>query len=522
MSKKVLFKKRIKTDTGRVYIHGQRLRDTKFTVGAKYNIYFGQDGLALVFSKTGKYKVSKRTSISNNGDIIETPVLDLKSSKIRNIFKNYQIQLVIYEDCIKVRKTRIKASKVFDFISFKKQKENISINLDKNLNNVYMKMAAGRFESLQLSLFDSIDSIINTNSSITTKDNRILNKITSKMPTVASFFSGMGGLDYAFKKLGYDIIFALDKSFHKDTTENRNKYGKENCSSLEDFHIQTYKKNIGEHIVSADFLDYPIENIPDFEVGLFGILCVELSSVSPNRNKFNMLPKFIDRFIDIIKAKANTCKVFVIENSINLLKAGREFLDKIKKELPSFEISETPTDAADFGGGQHRERAIIIGSTIGKINFEAPKIKPIKTVRQCFKGLNDNIPNQLDYSIPREDTIERIKYIKQGHNWQDVPEHLRSKGKFANYMRRLSLDEISIAIANIRKSLILHPTENRILSVRECLRLFGLPDSFEVFGTLAAKQQMVANSVVYEVAYAIAVVIKKAYKLFLSKTEALS
>ncbi|WP_429858960.1 DNA cytosine methyltransferase [Brevibacillus reuszeri] len=43
---------------------------------------------------------------------------------------------------------------------------------------------------------------------------------------------------------------------------------------------------------------------------------------------------------------------------------------------------------------------------------------------------------------------------------------------------------------NPRKSMLLHPSEDRILSVRECARLFGVPDDFRFIGNLNAKQLM--------------------------------
>ena len=524
----------IETSTGRVYIHGNRLqlKDTEFVCGARYNIYpnKAKDSVILVASKEGKYKVSQRKVKDGY-----SPIIDIKGEDIKEMFKGFGISLTVYRDCIIVKRTEKKfesskeniaiSEKVVDFLAFKKKKSEIlNIDADSQNHRVFLKKASGgdSFEAAQLSMFDSMfefnEAISQGYSYPYSRKAKevIIEKVESKRIKLASFFCGMGGLDYAFKVFKhnnepvFEEIFALDKSFHKETKENVLKYGKENCSVLEDFHIQTFRKNNGDHIVDGDFLTYPIENIPQFDVGLFTIPCVELSSVSPSRNKFKMLPKFIDKFIDIIKERKDSCKMFVIENSINMIRAGREFLDKIKRELPWFNISENGVDAADFGAGQHRERAIIIGSLKDKVVLEKPKLVKVKTVGDCLSGLHDGIPNQKDYSIPKEDTVFRMSFVKQGGNWQDVPEEYRKKGKFANYMRRLSLNEVSIAIANIRKSLITHPLENRILSVRECLRLFGLPDNFEVVGTLAAKQQMVANSVPMELGTAIAQVVYNA------------
>lgn len=80
--------------------------------------------------------------------------------------------------------------------------------------------------------------------------------------------------------------------------------------------------------------------------------------------------------------------------------------------------------------------------------------------------------------------------------------------------RRLEEDKPSITITNVRKSNILHPTENRVLSIRECARLFGLRDSFEFVGNLSSKQQQIANGVPVQLAKAVGNVIKKAISMF--------
>lgn len=179
-----------------------------------------------------------------------------------------------------------------------------------------------------------------------------------------------------------------------------------------------------------------------------------------------------------------------------------------------FDVSEQVVNAADFGAPQHRKRAIVIGSTIGRIELATPTLKVVNTVGKAFEGLSNNIPNQDPSKycmVSRKETVERMKYIPQGGNWESVPEHLRTKSKFSNFLRRLHLDKVAVSIVNIRKSLIIHPLFNRGLSIRECLRLFGFDDSFVCKGDLAGMQQMVCNSVPVALGKAIAKTVKKAF-----------
>lgn len=96
--------------------------------------------------------------------------------------------------------------------------------------------------------------------------------------------------------------------------------------------------------------------------------------------------------------------------------------------------------------------------------------------------------------------IERYKHIPQGGNWQNIPIEMMS-----NYLdatrchtgiyHRLREDMPSIVIGNFRKNMLVHPWENRGLSVREAARLQSFPDSFRFFGSIGFQQQQVGNAV---------------------------
>ncbi|WP_327204695.1 DNA cytosine methyltransferase [Paenibacillus terrae] len=75
-------------------------------------------------------------------------------------------------------------------------------------------------------------------------------------------------------------------------------------------------------------------------------------------------------------------------------------------------------------------------------------------------------------------------------------------------------DKPSITIVNPRKACILHPEENRILSVRECARLFDVSDNFEFKGKLSSRQQQIANAVPVRLMRSVAEVIKSSIHRF--------
>jgi DNA (cytosine-5)-methyltransferase 1 len=52
-----------------------------------------------------------------------------------------------------------------------------------------------------------------------------------------------------------------------------------------------------------------------------------------------------------------------------------------------------------------------------------------------------------------------------------------------------------VTISNFRKSMLIHPWQDRTLSVREAARLQGIDDWFVFCGGLQSQQQQVANAV---------------------------
>ena len=69
---------------------------------------------------------------------------------------------------------------------------------------------------------------------------------------------------------------------------------------------------------------------------------------------------------------------------------------------------------------------------------------------------------------------------------------------------RLNPDEPSGTVVNVRKSMWIHPTLNRAISVREAARLQSFPDRFVFLGSKDSQYQQVGNAVPPLLAKAIA------------------
>ena len=70
--------------------------------------------------------------------------------------------------------------------------------------------------------------------------------------------------------------------------------------------------------------------------------------------------------------------------------------------------------------------------------------------------------------------------------------------------RRIQYDEPSGTVVNVRKSMWVHPTKDRAVSIREAARLQTFPDSFIFCGTKDKQYQQVGNAVPPIMAKAIA------------------
>ena len=201
-------------------------------------------------------------------------------------------------------------------------------------------------------------------------------------------------------------------------------------------------------------------------------------------------------------------------------------------------ISSAVLCAADYGAPQKRMRFVVVG--IQKIiasQIALPKGRfdedEYRTVRDAIEDLEDVPPvfdlvddengivieskdnlgelakSLRDSAILRnhivtrttETALERFRSLKQGENFHALSDELKentytdvSRTQNTIYLR-LDYDEPSGTVVNVRKSMWIHPTLDRAISVREAARLQTFPDSFVFCGTKDKQYQQVGNAV---------------------------
>lgn len=194
-----------------------------------------------------------------------------------------------------------------------------------------------------------------------------------------------------------------------------------------------------------------------------------------------------------------------------------------------FNVSTMTLNAAHYGVPQRRERLFIICSRSGKKLSEPPtaynQLYTVKDALADLPSLRSGADEDfLSYGTAAESTyakslrgdlkgcynhlvtnnrsfvLDRYSHIPQGGNWEDIPESLmlnytdRTRCHSGIYYRLIE-DCQSIVVGNYRKNMLVHPWENRGLSVREAARLQSFPDNYRFFGSIGFQQQQVGNAV---------------------------
>ena len=358
-------------------------------------------------------------------------------------------------------------------------------------------------------------------------------------------FAGAGGLSLGFEKAGFRIIYALE----------RDKYAAE-----------TYKRNRnGSTIVDVtDILDTKPEetlkrlriNKGDLDIVVGGPPCQGFSITNMRtRNRDNPANQLVYSFYDFVTQTQP--KWFLMENVAGLQNFDNGSVRNKLLELfgrRGYESKAVVLDASSFGVPQVRKRVFFIGNRVNRpLDFlhdlAKKSVSSPVTVRQAIDDLpliqsansTDPIPyskNQVDTTtyqgsmrlgnvkvvfnnyVSRNNAIvlERYKHIRQGENLKVLAQ--RKPELLGNYHNldschqwiylRLRWDRPSVVISNYRKNMLIHPEQNRGLSVREAARLQSFPDRYIFYGVPGSQQQQVANAVPPLLAYALAVTIKGA------------
>lgn len=302
---------------------------------------------------------------------------------------------------------------------------------------------------------------------------------TTKPMTVASLFSGCGGMDLGFmggfdflgkhfSKTGFDIIWA-------------NEISAAAC--------KTYRQNLGDYIIEGDVNDV-IDQLPkSADVVIGGFPCQDISI---NGKMLGINGKRSSLYTYIVEAVRRLHPgVFVAENVGGLLLKQNEFsLNKILEDFNSlgYNITYQLYHAADYGVPQTRERIFFVGTLKELPSFvpPAPTCKQYITAKQALGDL-EHRDRDKDFS----------------HIWSNAV----VSGEQGN--RRLIADRPGYTIrAECHGNIQFHYALPRRISMREAARIQSFPDSFLFPCGLRETERQIGNAVPPVLAWYIANAIK--------------
>lgn len=295
-----------------------------------------------------------------------------------------------------------------------------------------------------------------------------------------SLFSGCGGMDLGAEQTGrVGVVWAVDS---------------------EHWAVETYRRNLGSHIVEADITEVSVPDVA-CDILLAGPPCQDYSTLWNHdglKTARGNLFRQVARFLDELRPAA-----FVLENVPGLLSANRGIawtLVRHALRAPSsftterldgpgvrYDLSAQVADMADLGVPQHRERLIVVG--VRRDLGARPPVIPTpfagrpRTVWEALDKhpLDDKAPNH-ERGLDSPDVVERLKLIPPGSNYEVIPDGhpLAVKGLISHVYRRLDPDRPSYTMiaGGGGGTHGYHHADPRRLSNREKARLQGFPDDF--------------------------------------------
>ena len=326
-----------------------------------------------------------------------------------------------------------------------------------------------------------------------------------------------------------NVIYKAAKNLDKMKSALE-KHKKKLCAAAAD-----YAKSFGNNHISRVSAD-AFQAVLNYYSGVLDASALK-SKIEPAIMIQRMLSKAQEIYENHIVVDAYT-----VEDGIAAVIRSFAVYDYLEKVLQAPEndyvLDKGVLCAADYGAPQKRMRFVVIGIkrsispkvALPKGRFDADEYR---TVRDAISDLEEVTPvfdleddndgirierkenlNELASALRNAEVLrnhivtkttdiamERFRALKQGQNFHALDESLKmntytdaARTQNTIYLR-LNYDEPSGTVVNVRKSMWIHPTLDRAISVREAARLQTFPDSFVFCGSKDKQYQQVGNAV---------------------------
>lgn len=300
---------------------------------------------------------------------------------------------------------------------------------------------------------------------------------------VVSLFAGCGGSSLGYKLAGGRVLLATD--WERNATENYRLNHPDTIFLHRDIALLS-----GEEILSTTNLKPGELDILDGSPPCQGFSTVGKRRVHDPRN---LLFREYVRLLDAVQPK-----VLVMENVSGLVKgAMKQTFANILRSLKAsgYQVEARLMNAKYYGVPQNRERVIFIGvrDDLGTPpSHPKPQTRPV-TVREAFANLSEC----KEYLVPKGTAAQLAECLKPGEVGSDIRKRFGAKERDFS-LKRLSWHRESFTICKTVRSGqcgLLHPVENRFLSIAELKRIASFPDDYRFTGSIEDQWARIGNSV---------------------------
>jgi DNA (cytosine-5)-methyltransferase 1 len=325
--------------------------------------------------------------------------------------------------------------------------------------------------------------------------------------TFADLFAGIGGIRLGFEAIGGKCVF----------TSEYNEWAK-----------KTYRANFGEEEqLIGDITSFPSEEVPDHDVLLAGFPCQPFSIVGVSKKNALGRPHGFrcvtqgTLFFDVARiVAAKRPKAFLLENVKNLVSHddGRTFgvIKATLEEELSYHIFWKVVDGR-FWVPQHRERILIAGfRDRTDFSWDGLAIPAVRPALSSILHPEDGSENPEAAYVDGEGRV-LSKYVLTDKLWKylrDYSAKHRARGNGFCFGLVTGSDSARTLSARYHKDgseiLVSRGVSRnpRRLTPRECARLMGFDDSFQIVVSDTQAYKQFGNSVVVPAIRAAAEIMK--------------
>lgn len=366
--------------------------------------------------------------------------------------------------------------------------------------------------------------------------------MSQKIHRFIDLFCGAGGLSVGFERAGFKCIFAND--IEKDFVETFRANHPHAEALLDDIRNLTGKVIFEKTGLRKSEIELIVGGPP-----CQGFSTVGKRWIDDPRNK---LFKEYYRIVSEVEPR-----VFVFENVTGLLSMGGgavlEEIIQLFSEL-GYRVQYKVLNAVEYGVPQHRERVIIVGSTMKDKKFQYPEpthtasssllnnhLKPALTMAEALSDLplikaGEKVEKyktepQNDYQRARRKNCEVLTYhdapghgksllnvisrVPEGGAMADIPKEHRPKTGYPNSYARLWWDRPTTTLTRNfgtpSSARCIHPKCHRGLTTREGARIQSFDDDFIFTGSRSSRNLQIGNAVPPLLAEAVGREVKKLF-----------